>query len=184
MLRAHAKAVMMARRRTTLALAAIAAAPFCLGAHAAVERDFCKQYRAVVADASNSFASFRGDRTKREKSPVEPHDLIDFYGATNWPDGALSCHIEMRDEATDDGHRYPNYYCEFPTLNANKGKALRSMANRVASCIRGASRPSGPALDAQGGMLTWHTKNYDVHFSAFAGPSNPNIRILVQAEKR
>ncbi len=174
----------MGRHHAFLLTTALAAALPAFGAHAAGERDFCKQYRALVADAPNGFSAFKGDRTKREKSPVEPHDLIDYYEASNWPDGALACHLEMRDEETDDGHRYPNYYCEFPLVGADKGRALRRMAERVAACVKGVSRPSGPGVDKTGGMLTWHTKDYAAHFSAFAGPSNPNIRILVQAEKR
>ncbi|HUO98159.1 MAG TPA: hypothetical protein VMU01_05800 [Rhizomicrobium sp.] len=165
----------------TAALAAALLAPL---SHAAGERDFCKQYRAIVADARNGFSGFRGKRIKQEKATVAPFGTIDFYAATGWPDGALNCHIEMRDEATEDGHQYPNYYCEFPMLAADKGKALRRLADRIAACTPGVSRPSGTGLDKEGGMLTWHSKNYDVHYSGFAGPSNANLRILVQAEKR
>lgn len=172
--------------RTFLATsaAALAAVLFCASAHAEGERDFCKQYKAIVTDAANGFEGFRGERTKRQKATVPPFGTIDFYAAKSWPDGALNCHIEMRDEATEDGHQYPNYYCEFPMLASDKGKALKKLATRIAACTPGASKPAGPGLDAQGGMLAWHSKNSDVHFSGFAGPSNPNVRILVQAEHR
>ena len=166
------------------AAAIMAVASLASSALAADESDFCKQYRAIAADAPHGFASFRGEQTKQEKSTVEPYDLINTYSATGWPDGALNCHIEMRDEPTSDGHRYPNYYCEFAMLAADKGKALRRMASRIAACVRGASRPSGPGLEKEGGMLTWHARDRGVHYSAFAGPSNPNIRILIQSERR
>jgi hypothetical protein len=153
-------------------------------AQAAARRDFCEQYRAIAADAPNGFSLFRGDQFGEKPFPVAPYGQINYYVAKGWPEGALACHIEMRDEETDDGHRFPNYYCEFPTLASDKGKALRTLAGRIASCLKGSSRPAGNGLDRNGGMLSWHSKDYDVHYSGFAGPSNPNIRILIQAERK
>ena len=144
----------------------------------------CAGIRAVVADAENGFDDLRGDRTDQKQSTVEPFYTIDYYAARGWPQGALTCYIERRDEPTRDGRRYPNYYCEYPMHGTDKAAALRKVADRIASCVKGAGRPTGAALNKNGGMLSWDTKNANVHFSAFAGASNPNLRVLIQADNR
>jgi len=143
---------------------------------------FCIGIRAVVADARNAFDDLRGEQTDQKRSTVEPYYTIDYFAARGWPEGAQTCYIERRDEPTRDGHRFPNYYCEYPVKAGTKAKALRRLAGRIAACVKGASKPVADDPDNIGGMLSWHER--DVHFSAFAGPSSPNIRVLIQANDR
>lgn len=143
---------------------------------------FCTGIRAVVADARTGFDGLRGERTEQRKSSVEPFYVVDYYAARGWPDGALTCYIERRHDLTRDGHRFPNYYCEYPVRGKDKQKALRKLTGRIAACVKGAESPAESGLNGDGGMLTWNTKQQDIHFSAFAGPSSPNIRVLIQAE--
>jgi hypothetical protein len=167
-----------------VATATIAAANIVGGASAAPAVKLCGQLRAIVADAPNSFAAFKGTQTSQEKSKVEPYDLIDHYAATGWPDGAASCEITMNDVATSYGQRYPNYSCEFPITGDNKGATTKKLAMRAAACLPGTSHPIGPGLDKDGGMLLAHSKDYTVGYSFISGPATNTVSMLIQSDKK
>src|SRR5579872_2518400 len=109
------------------------------GAQAAGSDPICAQVQAIVADAANGFAKFQGELTKKENSSVEPPTTVDYYAASGAPAGAISCDIEIQETASSDGHHYPNYACQFPIAGADKGAAVRKLANQIVACLPGTS---------------------------------------------
>ena len=155
-----------------------------LRAEAAGNDPFCAQIQAIVADAPSGFASFQGELTKKEASTVDsPAVMMDHYAASGAPAGALSCEIVIQ-EATSNGQHYPNYSCEFPIAGTNKGAAVRKLATQVAACLPGTSRPAGPGLDKDSGMLDAHSSDYSVSYSFLAGPARPTMSFSVQSERK
>lgn len=172
--------------RTLSRFGAIAGALAVLGplsAEAAGTDPFCAQLQAIVADAPNSFAKFQGELTKKQTSQVEPVVTVDYYAASGAPVGAISCDIEM-DETSSDGRHHPNYSCEFPIAGANKGTALRKLASQAAVCLPGVSRPMGPGVDKDGGMLTAHASDYATSYLFLAGPAKATMAFSIQSERK
>jgi hypothetical protein len=134
--------------------AAAPATPVAKSARAAASDKFCAQIQAIVAEAPNSFAAFRGHRTKQETSQVRPPTTVDHYAASGAPAGAIACEVRARDTATEAGLYLSNYSCEFPIAGTNKGAETQKLAKRVAGCLPGISRPMGPGLSKDGGMLS------------------------------
>ncbi len=167
-----------------LASAAMMAASLVWFASPAMAADnFCTQLKAIAADAPNGFSTLRGAQTKQEASAAAPYGMVDYYAVSSSLDGASSCDIEIQETATSDGLHYPNYACEFPITGKNKGTATRKLANRVAACLGNVSRPAGPGLDADGGMLLFHSTDYSVSYSTISGPFRPTISFSIQSEK-
>lgn len=155
-----------------------------LNAEAAGSDPFCTQLQAIVADAPNGFAKFQGALTKKEASTVDsPAVMMDYFAASGAPAGAVSCDIEMQ-ETTSTGNHYPNYACEFPIVGSNKGAAVRKLANQVAACLPGISRPIGPGLDKDSGMLDAHSSDYSVSYQFLAGPAKPTMSFSIQSERK
>lgn len=153
-------------------------------AKAAGSDPICAQVQAIVADAPNGFAKFQGALTKKESSSVEPPTTVDYYAASGEPAGAVSCDIEIQEIATSDGHHFPNYACEFPIAGADKGAAVRKLANQLVACLPGTSRPIGPGLNKQGGMLDAHANDYSVSYMFLAGPAQPTALFSIQSERK
>jgi hypothetical protein len=156
------------------------AIPAAGSAQAAASDKFCAQIQAIVADAPNSFAAFRGQLTRQETSQVPPPTTIDHYAASGAPEGTTACEITTRHTATDAGRYLPNYTCEFPISGTNKGAATRSLANRVAACLPGISRPMGPGLSKDSGMLSAHSSDYSLSYFFLAGPASQTITFSIQ----
>jgi hypothetical protein len=167
-----------------MAVAAALAISVAGGAQAAASDKFCAQIQAIVADAPNSFAAFKGQRTRQETSQVQPPVSVDYYAASGAPEGAVACEISARTAATSNGQHYPNYSCKFPIAGTNKGAAARSLANRVAACLAGVSRPMGPGLDKNGGMLTAHSSDYAVSYLFLSGPASPTVMFSIQSGRK
>jgi hypothetical protein len=165
---------------------AVLVAIFCAAvAWPAMADPFCDPLKAVAADAPNGFANFQGGLTKKEASNVEPPAMIDYYAvAGGQPDGAADCDIEIQEHATADGLHFPNYACRFPIRGKDKGAATRQLANRAAACLVGVSKPIGPGLDKEGGMLTMHAKDYSVSYSVISGPATDFIDFAIQSERK
>jgi hypothetical protein len=160
--------------------AAAPAIPAAGSAQAAASDKFCAQIQAIVADAPNSFAAFRGQLTRQETSQVPPPTTIDHYAASGGPEGATECELTARHTATDSGQYLPNYTCKFPISGTNKGAATRSLANRVAACLPGISRPMGPGLSKDSGMLDAHSSDYALSYFFLAGPNSQAITFSIQ----
>jgi tetratricopeptide (TPR) repeat protein len=149
-------------------------------AHAAASDNFCAQIQAIVADAPNSFTAFRGQLTRQETSQVPPPTTVDHYAASGAPGGTTACEITARHTATDTGRYLPNYTCEFPISGTNKGAATRSLASRVAACLPGISRPMGPGLSKDSGMLTAHSSDYSLSYLFLSGPASQTTTFSIQ----
>jgi hypothetical protein len=160
--------------------ASSAAAPAAGSAQAAASDKFCAQIQAIVADAPNSFAAFRGQRTKQETSQVPPPVTVDHYAASGAPEGATECEISARDTPTDAGTYLPNYSCEFPIAGTNKGATTQKLASRVAACLPGISRPMGPGLSKDSGMLSAHSSDYSLSYFFLSGPAKQTIMFSIQ----
>jgi hypothetical protein len=65
---------MMPKAARRIALTAALAIPLAWSGEAARSDNFCVQVQAIIADAPNSFAAFRGQRTRQETSQVPPAD--------------------------------------------------------------------------------------------------------------
>lgn len=141
---------------------------------------FCAQIRAIVADAPNSFAAFKGQLTKQETSSVPPPTMVDHFAARGAPEGATTCEIRVRHTATEAGLYLPNYSCAFPIAGADKGAATHRLANRVAACLPGISRPIGPGLKKDGGMLDAHSSDYSLSYFFLSGPATQTITFSIQ----
>ena len=150
----------------------------------AADDAFCTSLKAVVADAPNGFAGFRGDLTRKEQSTIDIPTTYDHYAVSKTLDGAASCEIRMQEEATSSGGHLPNYGCDFPIKGADKGAAARQIANRVAACIAGTSRPSGFDVKKDGGMVTMHDKDYALSYMALSGPANNLVSLSIQASRK
>jgi hypothetical protein len=149
-------------------------------AQAAASNTFCAQIQAIVADAPNSFAAFRGQLTRQERSQVPPPTTVDHYTASGTPAGAAACEITANDAPTSGGLYLPNYTCEFPIAGTNKGAETQKLARRVAACLPGISRPMGPGLSKDSGMLTAHSSDYALSYLFLSGPAKQTIRFSVQ----
>jgi hypothetical protein len=160
--------------------AAAPAIPAAASAQAAPSDKFCAQIQAIVADAPNSFAAFRGQRTKQETSQVPPPVTVDHYAASGAPEGATECEITARDTPTDAGKYLPNYSCEFPIAGTNKGAATQKLASRIAACLPGISRPMGPGLSKDGGTLSAHSIDYSLSYFFVTGPASQMIGFSIQ----
>ncbi len=159
--------------------ASSAAASAAGSAQAAGSDKFCAQIQAIVADAPNSFAAFRGQRTRQETSQVPPPTTVNHYAASGTPEGATACEITANDTATS-GLYYPNYSCEFPVAGTNKGAETQKLARRVAACLPGISRPMGPGLSKDSGMLSAHSSDYSLSYFFLSGPAKQTIHFSIQ----
>ena len=171
----------LALTTTTVALtiaASIAAA------QAASTDQFCKQLKAVVAEAPNGFASLQGQKTSQEASQTDPGTSFDHYAVSATLDGATSCDMMLEQPASSDGKHFPNYTCAFQITGGDKGVATRKLATRVAACLPGISHPSGPGLDKDGGMLTAHSADYSVGYSFISGPASTTIKFSIQSDTK
>jgi hypothetical protein len=162
------------------ALVAALAIPVAWSAEAAPSNKFCEQIQAIVADAPNSFAAFKGQRTRQETSQVPPPTTVNYYAASGAPEGSISCEISAQDKATDAGKYLPNYTCQFPIAGADKGAATKKLATQVAACLPGISRPIGPGQNKDGGMLTAHSSDYSLSYLFLSGPARQTITFSVQ----
>ena len=127
---------------------------------AAADDKFCAQIQAIAADASNGFVALRGERTQQEQraaTATDPAVTIDHFAANGTPDGATGCEIS---ENAPPHSRYPVYSCRFPFTGTDKGAATRKFATRVAACLPGFSKPIGPGLNKDGGVLTSHANDW------------------------
>jgi hypothetical protein len=157
-----------------VALAAALVIPAAWSAEAAQSDKFCEQIQAIVADAPNSFAAFQGQLAKQVTFEGVK---IDHYAASGAPEGATACEIVAQELAD---RRYPNYSCEFPIAGTNKGAATKNLASRVAACLPGISRPIGPGLSKDSGMLTAHSSDYSLSYSFLSGPAKPTVSFSIQ----
>jgi hypothetical protein len=170
-----------------VALTAALAMPAAWSAAAAESDKFCAQIQAIVADASNGFAALQGQRTKQEKreaTSTDPAITIDHFAASGTPEAATACEITANESANSYGRRYPGYSCEFPIAGTDKGAATRKLANRVAACLPGFSRPIGPGLNKNGGLLTAHANDYSVDYSILSGPATATVGLAIRSSRK
>jgi len=167
-----------------IALTAALAIPFASNAEAAQTDKFCVQIQTIIADAANSFAAFRGQLTQQETSQVPPPTTVDHYAASGAPEDATACEIRARHTATDNGRYLPNYSCEFPITGTNKGAATQKLASRVAGCLPDISRPMGPGLSKDSGMLSAHSSDYSLEYFFLSGPARQTITFSVQNNRK
>jgi hypothetical protein len=154
---------------------------------AAADEKFCTQIQAIVADASNGFAALQGQRTKQEKlaaTSTDPAITVDHYTAGGTPDGATACEIRANESADSSGRRYPGYSCDFPLAGTDKGAATRKLATRVAACLPGFSRPIGPGLNKDGGLLTAHANDWSVNYSVLSGPATATVGLAIRSSRK
>ena len=152
-----------------------------LAAPAVAAGNLCTQMKAIAADAPNAFSNLRGAHTKQEASnEVQPPATIDYYEANGSPDGATTCDIEVQTTAGDTGRPVTDYACDFPIAGKNKGAATRKLATRIAACLGNVTHPIGEGVNADGGMVSFQSKDYTIDYTAMSGPAKPTIRLLVQ----
>jgi hypothetical protein len=170
-----------------VALAAALAMPVAGSAAAAESDKFCAQIQAIVTDAANGFAALQGQRTKQEKreaTSTDPAITIDHFAANGTPDGATGCEITANESPSSNGQRYPGYSCSFPLAGTDKGAATRKLATRVAACLPGFSRPIGPGLNKDGGLLTAHAGDYSVNYSVLSGPASATVGLSIRSSRK
>lgn len=178
----------MIRTASNLVALAAALAVSAASSAAAAESDkFCAQILAISTDAANGFVALRGQQTRQEKqaaTSTDPENILDHYAASGMPEGAITCEITANDSADARGRHYPIYRCEFPIVGKDKGAALRKLANRAASCLPGFSRPIGPGLDKNGGMLTAHASDYSISLFSISGPNSPTMEVWIKSDRK
>jgi hypothetical protein len=163
--------------------AAAPTTPAAASVQAGASDRFCAQIQAIVADATNSFAAFRGQLTRQETSQVPPPTTVNHYAASGGPDGAIACEITAHDTPAS-GLNYPNYSCEFPIVGTNKGAETQKLAKRVAACVPGISRPMGPGLSKDSGMLDAHSSDYSLSYFFLSGPATQKIHFSIQNSRK
>ncbi|MBU6297173.1 MAG: hypothetical protein KGJ79_04635 [Alphaproteobacteria bacterium] len=182
-----------------LAAAAILATAGASVTGPAAADNFCRQLKAVVADAPNGFASFRGafSRTRTEPNipgfddiDDTPDIVLDIYVAKGWPDGALSCEIQTEESTPPGKLLYPGYKCEFPIQGTDKGAATRELALRAGNCVGNVNNATVTGLYPNGGMLNFDSKDGTVSYLLSSGtyresgPPTSTITFTIQYNKR
>ena len=134
---------------------------------------FCDSIKAIANDAPNGFTAFRGTPTKQEFR-------YDHYAATGWPDGALTCEIEVAtDENIPNQAPYTDYTCNFPMGAASKPAAVRTFAKSLQRCIKGLKIEPGTKLTKDGGSLLVTYRPGIVGFAVIAMPEAATLRLNI-----
>ena len=121
---------------------------------------------------------------RQEATSIDPLVIVDHYAAGGALEGATACEITAHESVDSHGRRYPGYSCDFPIAGTDKGAATRKLASRVAACLPGFSRPIGPGLAKDSGMLTAHASDYSVSYSVLSGPASATVWLSIRSGRK
>ena len=135
---------------------------------------FCDAIKAIAADTPNGFGSFRG-------APAQPDSLYDHYAASGWPDGALSCQIDVAtDEHIPNQAPYTSYTCNFPLGAPSKPAAMQKFAKSLQRCMGNLVNDGGPRPDKDGGSLTFSVRGTaGLGFAVITLPDSDMLRLNI-----
>lgn len=176
---------------TNIALLVIVVAGF--AGPAAADDNFCRGLKAIVADAPNGFASFRGGFRGSDKQTLP--DLGDgegdlttityHYAASGWPEGASFCEImQQKFDQPDAQLSYPVYQCQFPIQGDDKGAATKELTLRAGNCLGIVGTAEMIInVDKNGGMYHFNSNDKTIGYQLSSDRSSSTITFMVQRNR-
>ena len=135
---------------------------------------FCDSIRAIAADTPNGYQAFRGALTRED-------DGYHHYAASGWPEGALTCEIEVEtDKPIPNYALYINYTCNFPLGSPSKPAAMRKFAKSLQHCMNLTIEAGGPKPDKDGGTLSLSAPGIALlGFNVITFPDSDTLRLNI-----